>query len=98
MQIKIMRKQGQSLRAIAYELGCAVNTVRKYLEGDAPPGYPMRERRQSKLAAFTDYLQQRVHAAAPDWIPATVLWREIREQGFAGGERIVRRRERGGME
>ncbi len=46
-----MRKQGQSLRAIAYELGCAVNTVRKYLEGDAPPGYPMRERRQSKLAA-----------------------------------------------
>lgn len=90
MQIKIMRKQGQSLRAIACELGCAVNTVRKYLEGDAPPGYPMRERRQSKLAAFTDYLQQRVHAAAPDWIPATVLWREIREQGYAGGERTVR--------
>jgi transposase len=29
MQIKIMRKQGQSLRAIACELGCAVNTVRK---------------------------------------------------------------------
>lgn len=90
MQIKIMRKQGQSLRAIACELGCAVNTVRKYLEDDVPPAYPVREHRRSKLAPFADYLQRRINAAAPDWIPATVLWREIREQGYAGGERIVR--------
>ena len=90
MQIKIMRKQGQSLRAIACELGCAVNTVRKYLEEGAPPAYQARERRESKLAPFGAYLQERVNAAAPDWIPATVLWREIREQGFDGGERIVR--------
>lgn len=61
-----MRKQGRSLRALACELGCAVNTVRKYLEGDVPPGYPMRERRHAKLAPLADYLQQRLHAAAPD--------------------------------
>jgi transposase len=39
MQIKILHKQGKSLRAIACELGCSVNTVRKYLNGQAPPAY-----------------------------------------------------------
>lgn len=37
MQIKIMHKQGKSLRAIACELGYSVNTVHKYLNGDAAP-------------------------------------------------------------
>jgi transposase len=90
MQIKILHKQGKSLRAIACELGCAVNTVRKYLNGEAPPAYQERMRREPKVAPFATYLQQRVAAAAPDWIPATVLWREIREQGFDGSERTVR--------
>jgi transposase len=90
MQIKILHKQGKSLRAIACELGCAVNTVRKYLNGEAPPAYQERVRRELKIAPFAAYLQQRVAAAAPDWIPATVLWREIRETGFDGSERTVR--------
>jgi transposase len=42
MQIKILDKQGKSLRAIACELGCSVNTVRKYLNGEAPPAYQQR--------------------------------------------------------
>jgi transposase len=42
------------------------------------------------VAPFAAYLQQCVAAAAPDWIPATVLWREIREKGFDGSERTVR--------
>lgn len=90
MQIKIMRKQGKSLRTIACELGCSVNTVRKYLEGEASPAYQERVPRESKVARYAAYLQQRVAAAMPDWIPATVLWREIREQGFDGSERTVR--------
>lgn len=90
MQIKILHKQGKSLRAIACELGCSVNTVRKYLNGEAPPAYQERVRREPKVAPFAAYLQQRVAAAAPDWIPATVLWREIREKGFDGSERTVR--------
>jgi transposase len=90
MQIKILHKQGKSLRAIACELGCAVNTVHKYLNGEAPPAYQQRVRQELKVAPFAAYLQQRVAAAAPDWIPATVLWREIREKGFDGSERTVR--------
>jgi transposase len=90
MQIKILHKQGRSLRAIACELGCSVNTVRKYLNGEAPPAYQERVRREPKVAPFVACLQQRVAAAAPDWIPATVLWREIRDKGFDGSERTVR--------
>jgi len=90
MQIKILHKQGKSLRAIACELGCSVNTVRKYLNGDAPPSYQERAWREPKVAPFASYLKQRLAAAAPDWIPATVLWREIRENGFQGSERSVR--------
>jgi transposase len=77
MQIKILHKQGKSLRAIACELGCSVNTVRKYLNGEAAPTYQERARRKSIVAPFAPYLQERINAAAPDWIPATVLWRGI---------------------
>jgi transposase len=90
MQIKILHKQGKSVRAIACELGCSVNTVRKYLNAEAPPAYQERVRREPKVAPFATYLQQRVAAAAPDWIAATVLWREIRDKGFDGSERTVR--------
>ena len=31
------------------------------------------------------YLQERIEAARPRWIPAVVLWREIRERGYRGG-------------
>ncbi|WP_259460866.1 transposase [Paraburkholderia sp. BL23I1N1] len=66
----------------------AVNTVRKYLES----GPPQRKARQpvvGKLAPFKAYLQGRVEAAKPDWIPATVLKREIEQRGYTGGLRRV---------
>ncbi|AJW97649.1 helix-turn-helix domain of resolvase family protein [Burkholderia gladioli] len=92
MQIRILHKQGKSLRAIACEVGCSVNTVRKYLATqDAPTFRPAATPRESILKPFEAYLRKRIASAAPDWIPATVLWREIQSQGFDGGERIVRK-------
>ena len=90
MEIKILHKQGKSLRAIACEVGCSVNTVRKYLVEDSTPAFKARVPRATKLAPFEAYLRQREASAAPNWIPATVLWREIQEMGFTGGERTVR--------
>jgi transposase len=90
MQIKILHKLDKSLRAIACKIECSVNTVRKYLNEQAKPAYLERARRESMMAPFATYLQECVAAAAPDWIPATVLWREIHEQGFVGNERTVR--------
>jgi transposase len=90
MQIKILHKQGKSLRAIACEVGCSVNTVRKYLLEESAPKRQGRPARPAKVATHEDYLRQRVAAASPDWIPATVLWREIAQMGFDGCERTVR--------
>lgn len=95
MEIRILRKQGKSLRAIAGEVGVAVNTVRKYLAADGAPRYKRRPIRTSKLEPYMDYLRQRVEGARPHWIPATVLCREVRERGFAGSERLVRNFVRG---
>ena len=41
-----------------------------------------RAERVGKLAPFEAFLRQRVDAARPHWIPAIVLLREIREQGW----------------
>lgn len=95
MEIRILRKQGKSLRAIAGEVGVSVNTVRKYLADDGTPRYKQREPKAGKLDPFKGYLHERVEAARPHWIPATVLCREVREQGFAGCERLVRNFVRG---
>lgn len=61
------------------------NTVRKYLRNPGLPIYPSRAARPAKLDPFNPYLQARIQAAKPHWIPATVLLRELREHGNTGG-------------
>ena len=85
VEIELLRKHGLSLRKIAEEVGCAVNTVRSHLEADTRPRYQRNKLRVTKLSAFEDYLRERQAAAHPAWIPATVLQREIAAQGYAGG-------------
>jgi len=92
MEIKILSRQGKSIRAIGKELGISRNTVRRYLRGEAVkkpdrkgPGRPR------KLAPYEDWLQRRVEGAKPIRIPATVLHREIVAMGYDGTERTVRR-------
>jgi len=91
MEMSILRRQGKSLRAIAVETGTSVNTVRKYLAAGELPRYRPRPPRAGKLDPFKDYVVKRVEAARPYWIPATVLAREIRDQGFTGCDRLVSR-------
>lgn len=85
VEIEILRKHGLSLRRIAQEVGCAVNTVRRYLASGEVPRYGPRKRRSTKLEAYEAYLRQRQAAAQPHWIPATVLLRELKERGYEGG-------------
>jgi transposase len=87
--IKIPRKQGKSIKGIAKELGVSKNTVRKYLKQDSNPPYSCRPHRIIKLDSFKPYLQSRIAAAHPDWIPATVLFDEIVERGYTGKIRIL---------
>lgn len=91
MEIEVLRKHGFSLRRIAAEVGCAVNTVRSHLKAGVKPKYERQKRRATKLLPYETWLQERQSAAHPLWIPATVLHREIVAQGYAGGMSQLRR-------
>ena len=80
-----MRRQGEGVRAIARQLGCSRNTVRRYLRDEDARRYGPRAARPCKLDAHKAYLCERVEQARPRWIPATVLLREIAERGYGGG-------------
>jgi transposase len=89
VEIRVLRRQGKSIREIARTLEVSRNTVRRYLRREGLPRY-QRQARASKLEAYKHYLEERVKAAAPEWIPATVLLRELRSLGYAGGYSILK--------
>ncbi len=89
VEIRVLSRQGKSIREIARMLEVSRNTVRRYLRGAGLPHYE-REARPSKLDRYKQYLAERVKAAAPEWIPATVLLRELKALGYPGGISILK--------
>ena len=92
VEIGVLAKQGLSQRAIARLTGHSRNTVQRYLLGGPDVGrYTPRPPAPVKIDPYADYLRGRVAAAAPDWIPATVLHREITALGFEGNYETTKR-------
>jgi len=89
VEIRVLSRQGKSIREVARMLGVSRNTVRRYLRGEGLPHYE-REARPGKLEPYQHYIVERVKAAAPEWIPATVLLRELRAMGYPGGVSILK--------
>ncbi len=89
VEIRVLRRQGKSIRQVARMLEVSRNTVRRYLRSEGLPHY-QREARPSKLDQYKRYIDERVKAAAPDWIPATVLLRELKAPGYQGGYSILK--------
>src|SRR5688500_1145756 len=89
VEIDVLLKQGMGVREVARRCGVSRNTVRRVRDEGTDRRY-QRDRRDSKLDAFADYIRERLAAAAPGWIPATVMLREIRAQGYAGSHSILR--------
>jgi len=85
VEIRVMARRGEGLRAIARQVGCSRNTVRRYLRNEAAKRYQPRAPRPCKLDEHKDYLAERVRQASPRWIPAPVLLREIQDRGYRGG-------------
>jgi transposase len=85
VEIKVLARRGTAVREIARQTGLSRNTVRRYLRDEQAGRYKQREPRPTKLDPFKDYVLERVAAARPHWIPATVLHRELQETGYEGG-------------
>jgi len=89
-RVHILRSQGLSLHQVAKEIGVARNTVRKYARQPVPAVAPVptpRPRRPSVLDPYEEYLLRRWNEGCRN---ATLLYREIREQGYPGGKTVVK--------
>ena len=89
VDIQVLHRQGMSIKGIARQLGVSRNTVRRYLRVEGIPQFKACRARPSKLDPFKDYLCDRVAAAHPDWIPARVLFAEIKALGYSGGTTVL---------
>lgn len=91
VEIHVLHRQGLSIRRIAKELNVSRNTVRCYLKDiHRVPSYAPRPSIPSKLDPFKPYLKERIDAATPYWIPASVLFREIQLMGYDGQVGILK--------
>ena len=75
----------RSIRSIARGTGRSRNTVRRYLRGGSVPV----TKRITKLDPFKDYILERLRVAAPDKIPAVVLFPGRSASVAIGAERRV---------
>lgn len=90
-EIHILHKRGMSIRSIASQLGVSRNTVRKYLKSqETQPVYSPRPKVDSLLDPHRDYILKRLAEAQPWRLPATVIYREIREQAYRGSLTLLR--------
>ena len=86
MELVVLKKHGDSIRELSRVTGRSRNTVRRYLRGgDAATTRKAAPKRAEKLDPFKAFIVERMQAAAPDRIPATVLLREVQEDGYRGG-------------
>ena len=87
--VKELQNQGLTLRKIAQQLRLSRCTVRRYARTEQFPDRASRPRATSSLDRFIEFLQRRweegCHSAAQ-------LYREVKDQGFAGSSYMVRRR------
>lgn len=82
-----MQRAGQSIRAIARELGLSRNTVRKYLRSPCVPDYGPRPPKASKLSEFEPFVREQLGSGVHN---AVVLLRELRKLGYSGGYTILK--------
>jgi transposase len=90
LEIRVLHRHGKRIREIARETGSSRNTVRRYLRDEAAERYRPRPPRPTKLDPFKNYVVERLCAAAPERIPASVLLRELRERGYTGGYTMLK--------
>jgi transposase len=91
VEIHVLHRQGKSIRSIAKALNVSRNTVRKYLRDIArtPTTADGMIDPQNLSHSRPIYLSE-LKRPRPEWIPATVLFRELQAKGYDGKEGILR--------
>jgi len=86
MQIKYLAREGMKKAAIARQLSVSRQTVYNHLQRKEP--FPGKRRvRASKLDPYKEHIRARLERFD---LPATVLLRELAQQGYRGGLTILR--------
>ena len=86
-EVQRLAADGETISGIARQLGVTRTMVRRYLFADAPPERE-HARRRSRLDPHEPYLRRRWAEGCRN---ALLLWREVRERGYAGTSRQVSR-------
>src|SRR5438132_6955756 len=87
-QVVELRGQGVTAKDIARRLDLSERTVQRWLAAGTFPDASHRRKRQSSFDAFAPYILSRWQSGERNGL---VLWREIKEQGYTGSERMVYR-------
>ncbi len=85
--VQDLRQRGMTLRAIAIHVGLNPKTVGRWLQAATFPERVPRSPRRKRLDSYTPYLVERWNAGCHN---ATLLWHEIKQQGYRGGCTRVR--------
>jgi hypothetical protein len=91
-EVVTLYQQGKSIAAIVEQWHLSPTTVRKFVYAGAFPERATHFRRKGQLGSYLPYLEQRVQEGCDN---ASLLWREIRDQGFSKGYKVVNTRARG---
>lgn len=87
MDIRMLHKEGHSIKEIARQTGRSRNTVRRVLRESAPAGFKKPER-DSCLDSFKAYIRDRFEGTG---LSAVRLLPEIQAMGYAGSVVTLRR-------
>ena len=85
-EVVSLYQQGKSISAIVAQLHLSPTTVRKYVYAGAFPERATHFRRKGQLGSYLPYLERRAQEGCDN---ASLLWREIRDQGFTKGYKVV---------
>ena len=88
MDLKLLHRQGMSVRAIARTTGFSRQAVRRALQQSVPTTYKPRPAKNGKLDPFKDYLRSQFEQRP--WASAAQLYRELLPQGFTGHYELVK--------
>jgi transposase len=88
MDLKLLSRQGMSIRAIARTTGLSRNTVRRALAAKTPPGFKPRPAKPHKIEPYLDYLQTQLEQRP--WVSAAQIYREISPLGYGGCYELVK--------